>query len=98
MLAITRQDNTLILVSDDANGENAALEDALGAAAPELLEAYTKTAVGDDGLLRFSVDRADWRGLLDAIEELACMSGFVDPDELSAVERVASQAVDELDS
>lgn len=96
MIALTREDDTLTLVSDDRYGENAAIEDALKAAAPELLEAYMSTPVSPDGVLRFNVERADWRGLLDAIEELGSKSGAVDPDELMGVERLAAMAVEEL--
>lgn len=71
MLTLTRDgDAAVVLASDDRNGENILLDDAIGTAAPELATAYAETPVGDDGLLRFRVERADWLSLLDALETM----------------------------
>lgn len=96
MLSITRNDDTLILLSDDENAENGFLEEAIDAAAPHLGERFEETKVGEDGLLRFSVGREDWESLADAIEELSCMAASVNPEELAAIEKAIRQALDSL--
>ncbi len=93
MLAMMRSDDMLILVSDDKNGENAFLEEAIGATAPHLLPAYGETKQDEDGLLRFRVGQDDWEALADVIEELSCMSVAVNPNELAAIEDALRVAI-----
>ncbi len=95
MLQITRETaDTFVLVSDDAHAENVALTEAITECAPELLDRWSDTPVGDDGLLRFSVERADWEGLREVLEELSC-GMIVDPEELAAIEAVVNLAIEE---
>ena len=95
MLQIQREsDDTFVLVSDDHNGENAGLSEAIDANAPHLLEAWDETKVGDDGILRFAVQRPDWPSLLDVIELLSA-EGMVDPEEILAIDTAVNNALDE---
>lgn len=95
MISITRNDDTLVLASDDQNAENMALQEAILAAAPHLSEAFMDTPVGDDGVLRFVVHKADWEALGEVVEELSCMPDAADPEELAAIEKAVNDAVDE---
>lgn len=70
MLRIDKQDDTITFVSDDKAAENQYLQDAIEEGAPHLLDAYEKTEVGDDGLLKFSVARDDWSSVLEIIDLL----------------------------
>lgn len=102
MLTIERREDFLVLISDDANAENAALSEAVGAAAPHMAEAFEQIKVGEDGRLRFAVQRDDWRSLLEVIEELGCMTvGFggldINMDELAVVEAEVERAVESGD-
>jgi hypothetical protein len=95
MLQIQREaDETLVLVSDDKNAENDALSTAIDEGAPHLLKAWEDTEMGDDGLLRFYVQKPDWLSLLDVIELLSD-SGAVDPDDILAIDTVLNNALDE---
>lgn len=95
MLSIIRSDDTLTLVSDDKNAENASLGEALEAVAPHLLPDYLEADVGEDGLLRLGVGRDDWESLADVIEELGAM-GSTNPEELDAIENVVHEAISSL--
>lgn len=96
MLTIERREDFLVLISDDANAENAALSEAVGAAAPHMAEAFEQIKVGEDGRLRFAVQRDDWSSLLEVVEELS--NGWaLDMDELLAVETQVELAVESMD-
>lgn len=93
MLELSRFDpDTFMLVSDDANAENALLQDVIEEAAPELLDSFAAAEVQDDGKLRFTVARADWPSLLDALDALAG-TGNVDPGELDPILKAVDDEV-----
>lgn len=71
MLRIDKEDDTITFVSDDADGENMALQDAIAEAAPHLLDDFEGTDVGDDGLLKFGVQRDDWSSVLEVMDALS---------------------------
>ncbi len=95
MLTLMRSDDTLTLVSDDRNGENMHLQEAILASAPHLSRAFMDTATDDDGRLRFVVGKDDWEALADVIEELSCMSVGVNPAELASIEEALQSALNE---
>lgn len=91
MFQIQRTDGeTFTLASDDANGENIVMGEGIDAALPHLLSQFNGTSVNDDGLLLFPVKRADWEGLIDALEIME-MEGL-------GVSKAIDQVVDALKS
>lgn len=88
MLKVTRDERSFIVESDDANAENAGLEDAIGMAAPQLANDFEATPIDGDGMLRWRVQREDWQSLLEALEAMQ-MEGAADPAELDeAIEQI----------
>lgn len=76
--------NAVNVISDDRNGENAALDDAINDAAPHLHLDFMATEVVD-GLLTWRVERSEYGSLLEAIDML---EGVNDDDLLAAEELV----------
>lgn len=71
--------DALFVVSDDANTENVALEEAIKDYAPHLYNDFHNTGV-EDGVLKWRVQAADYYSLLEVLDAL----DGVDPDELNA--------------
>lgn len=89
MLKVTRDERSFIVESDDANAENAALEDAIGMAAPQLANDFESTPTDADGVLRWRVQREEWQSLIEVLEAMQ-MEGTTNPDELE-------EAIQEID-
>lgn len=69
--------DAVYVVSDDANGENMALDEAVDMAAPHLHEEFTGTDYVD-GELRWRVGRSDYGALLEVFDTL----DGVNPEEV----------------
>lgn len=61
--------DAVYVVTDDANAENAALDEAVDLAAPHLHEDFTNTDYAD-GELRWRVGRSDYSALLEVLDSL----------------------------
>lgn len=85
MLKVEREGETITVISDDANAENVALGEALDQAAPHLLADYEDTETDGDGKLHWTVRKADWRSLAEAIE---AMEGVNPTEQDEAVEAI----------
>lgn len=89
MIRVEQEGETITVISDDANAENAALGDAVDECAPHLLADFEGTDADGDGELHWKVRKADWNSLLEVLETAAA-SGFLNPEEAElAAERVA---------
>lgn len=86
MLTVEKIAETAVEVQcDDANSELASLEEAISAQAPHLSADFASMATGEDGFLRWRVERSEYESLLEVLEYLD--EEFVDPDEqINAVE------------
>jgi hypothetical protein len=70
MLSLDRKDeDTFTFISDDANAENATLDEGIESIMPGLHGEFQQTQV-EDGELRFDVPRDHWDDLLELVEWL----------------------------
>lgn len=77
------------VVSDDADAENAALNDAVELAAPHLHADFAGTEVDDEGLLKWRVQSSEYDSLLEVLDALAGDVNQYELDEASVtVERL----------
>lgn len=72
--------DALMVISDDANAENMALNDAVELVAPHLHQDFSNVEVDENGLLQWRVERAEWDSLLEVLDSLE----DIDPDEQGA--------------
>lgn len=92
MLKVERDDaETMVLVSDDANAENAAIQEAVEEGAPHLLENFESCEVGDDGLLRWKLPAPEWSSLMEVLDLLS-NSLTVNPEDANAAFDVVEAA------
>lgn len=94
MLRVEQVGEVITVISDDENAENAALAEALGHAAPHLLESYESTDTDGSGGLRWPVRHADWRSLAEAIEMMEGIDPY-EQDEAATKIMLAVQETDE---
>jgi hypothetical protein len=92
MLKVEHEGETMTVVSDDANAENAALSEAIDLAAPHLLKSYDE-APYDNGELRWKVGAEDWQSLIEALAALEGGETILDPTEVDEAIEVVEVAL-----
>jgi hypothetical protein len=63
-------EDAVVVISDDANAENAALDDAVNAMAPHLYDDFSGTGLDAENMLRWRVERSEYSSLLEVLEGL----------------------------
>lgn len=93
MLKVEHQERTITVISDDAHGENVALQESIEFSAPQLVGAFKGTPM-EDGELRWEVDQADWENLLEILEGLGLEDNpGVNPEELEEAHATVQKLV-----
>lgn len=78
---------SLNVISDDANAENAALDEAIMDAAPHLHADFVALELTDKGLLVWRVERSEYDSLLEVLDAL----DGVNPDDIENAMEIVEQ-------